>query len=121
MMSGTKESADVLTLNERMEKFGDGWYVLGNEPDNPHCVVANSILKIVTQIFDKNYELEGWMRHKWYHPNLSVEELKAKRKMKRAERISTLGMFGAIKPSIKSQQEWYRNYVERRLIKKTDE
>ena len=120
-MSGSKESANILTLNQKMGKFGDGWFVLGNEPEHPHCVVANSTLKIVTQIFDKNYELVGWMKHKWYRPNLSNEELKAKHKMKKAERLSTLGIFGALRPSISAQRLWYKQYVEIREIKKTDE
>ena len=108
-MSGTVNQAGIEVLNDKMLKFGEGWRVYGNEPNFPHTVVANDILKIVTQIYDSNYELVGWMRHKWYSPVLTIVELKWKLREGKNER----GIFKptTIKPSLLTQKKWYDEYI----------
>ena len=118
-MSGTSNQTSIIVIYEKMLKYGDGWTVYGNEPDFPHTVVANDLLKIVSQIYDANYELVGWMRHKWYHPCLTNEELKGKLRGSKSMR----GLFKPteLKPSLSAQRKWYKDYVEARNIKKSDD
>lgn len=114
-MSGTKEQTKLEIINDVFsKKYGNEWKVYGNEPDHPFTVIANDSLEIVTQIFEKNYELKRWMRFSWYHPKLTLVELEAK-----AKRRAHTGMFKTVDiiPTIHSQKEWYKNFVQTRKKK----
>lgn len=111
-MSYDERNAKIEEINLKMSKYGDGWKAYSNEPDFPDTVVANDVLEIMTQRFDKNWDLKQWMKYSWYHPKYTVGELESLKNRRKTH----FGLFPVrdMIPTLAMQHRLYRKFIKAR-------
>lgn len=77
MNTGKQAFTEEINKYIRSRGFDLGWVYYPNEPDFPVGVVANDILKEVTQMYDSNWIAEEWIRWSKWRPEYSNERLRA--------------------------------------------